>query len=157
MNENLPLVKILEWKAKILVVDDDENILLSIKEILSQKGYLVDTAISGEEALQKLKEKFYNLIIIDIVLPDIDGLDLIEKVADTLPKMRKVVITGYASLENAVKALNLGANAYIMKPLSPIKLLEIVDKELRLQKEELMKLQKDVIAYVTKNAASHTG
>jgi len=157
MNENLPLVKILEWKAKILVVDDDENILLSIKEILSQKGYLVDIAISGEEALQKLKEKFYNLIIIDIVLPDIDGLDLIEKVADTLPKMRKVVITGYASLENAVKALNLGANAYIMKPLSPIKLLEIVDKELRLQKEELMKLQKDVIAYVTKNAASRNG
>ncbi|MCX8182664.1 MAG: response regulator [Candidatus Methanomethyliaceae archaeon] len=138
--------------ARILVIDDDENILYSIKEILSKEGYIVHTAISGEEALQKLKDNFYNLVIIDIRLPDIDGLELIKKFKDTLPKMRKVIITGYASLENAIKAINLGANVYIMKPLSPNILLEVIDKELRLQKEELAELQNNVVSYAIKEA-----
>ena len=138
----------MEEKAKILVIDDDEFILSSIKEILSQNGYLVHTAKDGEEMLNKLKERVYNLILLDIVLPDIDGLDLIERLTDTLPRMRKVIITGYASLENAVRALNLGANAFIMKPISPKELIEVVQKELKFQRDELEDLQDGMAEYV---------
>lgn len=140
----------MEERAKILVIDDDESILESVKEILSQNGYIVHTAKNGQETLQKLEERVYNLILLDIILPDVQGLDLIEKLTDTLPKMRKVIITGYASLENAVRALNLGANAFIMKPISPVELIEVVEKELRLQREELKNLQDNMAEYVRK-------
>lgn len=138
----------MEDKGKILVIDDDEFILNSVKEILSQNGYLVHTAKCGEEMLNKLKERVYNLILVDIVLPDMDGLDLIERLTDTLPRMRKVIITGYASLENAVRALRLGANAFIMKPISPKDLLGVVEKELKLQREELKDLQDGMAEYI---------
>ncbi len=140
----------MEERARILVIDDDESILESAKELLSQQGYLVDTAKSGKETLKKLKKNIYNLLLIDIILPDMQGLDLIEKLTDTLPKICKVVITGYASLDNAVRALNLGAHAFIMKPISPSELLGIVEKELRLQREELSELQNQMAEYVEK-------
>lgn len=149
----------MEERARILVIDDDESILESAKELLSQQGHIVDTAKSGQETLKKLEEKIYNLLIIDIILPDVEGLDLIEKLIDTLPKIRKVIITGYASLDNAVRALNLGAHAFIMKPISPSELLGIVENELRLQKEELLGLQNQMAEYVekeTKNMVKKT-
>ncbi|MEM3532238.1 MAG: response regulator [Candidatus Methanomethyliaceae archaeon] len=138
----------MEGGAKILAVDDDENILCSIKEILTSKGYMVDTVTTGNEALQKLKDNFYNLIIIDIKLPDIEGLNLFEMIKDTLPKIRKVVITGYPSMMNAIKALNLGANVYLMKPISPNKLVEVIEKELKIQRQELADLQNKVVSHV---------
>ncbi|MEM2128874.1 MAG: response regulator [Candidatus Methanomethyliaceae archaeon] len=141
----------MEGGAKILAVDDDENILCSIKEILTSKGYMVDTVTTGNEALQKLKDNFYNLIIIDIKLPDIEGLNLFEMIKDTLPKIRKVVITGYPSMMNAIKALNLGANVYLMKPISPNKLVEVIEKELKIQRQELADLQNKVVSHVIKS------
>jgi DNA-binding NtrC family response regulator len=138
----------LEERSKILVIDDDEYILESVKEILSHAGYLVHTAKSGQEALTKLKDRVYNILLVDIVLPDIEGLDLIERLTDTLPKMRKVIITGYASLENALRALSLGANAFIMKPISPKDLLGVVEKELKSQREELKDLQENMAEYI---------
>ncbi|MBC7112847.1 MAG: response regulator [Candidatus Methanomethyliales bacterium] len=145
----------MEERAKILVIDDDEYILESVKEILSQVGYLVHTTKNGQEALTKLNDSFYNLLLVDIVLPDIDGLDLIERLTDTLPKMRKVVITGYASLENALRALSLGANAFIMKPISPKDLLGVVEKELKLQREELKDLQECMAEYIRNKAKKY--
>jgi two-component system response regulator AtoC len=122
--------------ARILVVDDDESIRTVLTAILEEKGYTVDAAGSGNEGIEKTKTNFYNLALIDIRLPDMDGTQVLAKMKDTSPKMRKVIITGYPAVQNAVDALNKGAHAYIMKPLDMDKVLRIVEEHLKKQEEE---------------------
>jgi len=119
----------------ILVVDDDKNILESFKSILESEGYCVDMVESGREAIEKSKAKFYNLALLDIKLPDMEGTQLLTKLHSDTPRMMKVMVTGYPSLENAVEALNLGADAYIIKPVDPKKLLKVVKEKLTEQEE----------------------
>ena len=122
--------------AKILIIDDEEGIRKSLRNLLEDEGYTVDTAEKGQEAIEKSKEKFYNLALIDIRLPDIDGTKLLKTIKDTTPRMIKMMITGYPSLDNAVQAVNEGADAYIMKPLDPPSLLQKIEEQLKKQKEE---------------------
>jgi len=120
-------------KKHILVVDDDETILKTFKEILESEGYIVDTAKTGREAIEKSKDHFYNLALLDIRLPDMEGTKLLTKMHRNSPKMMKIMVTGYPSLENAVEALNLGADAYVMKPVEPEELLKVVEEKLKEQ------------------------
>jgi two-component system response regulator PilR (NtrC family) len=135
-------------QARILVVDDDESIRKVLTMILEEEGYAVDMAKNGREAIQKCKTKFYNLALIDIRLPDIKGVKLLTKMKDTTPKMRKIIITGYPSLKNAVDALNEGAHAYIMKPFDMPKVLELIRKQLTKQKEEREYSQEKVTEFI---------
>jgi len=119
-----------------LIVDDDESIRKVLKAILEEKGYRVDTADSGKKAIEKTEKAFYNLALIDIRLPDIEGVKLLSKIKETTPKMRKVIITGYPSLQNAVEAVNKGADAYIIKPLNIDEVLALIEEQLKKQREE---------------------
>jgi DNA-binding NtrC family response regulator len=119
----------------ILVVDDDEFILRTIKEVLQLEGYSVNVAETGKEALEKSKTHYYNLALIDIKLPDIEGTKLLDMFEGHSPKMMKVIVTGFPTLDNAVDALNRGADAYVMKPIKAEKLLKIVDQKLTEQEE----------------------
>jgi len=116
-------------------VDDDKVILKSLKDILRSKGYIVDTAETAREAIKKSEAQFYNMALLDIKLQDMEGTELLSKMHKETPRMMKIMITGHASLENAVKSLNLGADAYIMKPVDPEQLLEVVDEKLKEQEE----------------------
>lgn len=120
-------------KPSILVVEDDENIRATLSTILQQKGYHTDTAKNGREAIQKSKAKFFNLALLDIKLPDIEGTELLTKIHDNTPKMVKIMVTGYPSLENAMEALNKGADAYVTKPVKPQQLLSLIEEKLRKQ------------------------
>ena len=122
-------------KPSILIVEDDANIRKTLSAILQQKGYNADTARNGQEALQKSKAKFFNLALLDIKLPDIEGTKLLTTMHESFPKMMKIMITGYPSLENAVEALNLGADAYIIKPVNPKKLLALIKEKLKKQSQ----------------------
>ncbi|RJS80025.1 response regulator [Candidatus Bathyarchaeota archaeon] len=122
-------------KKSILIVDDDRAILSSLEKILQLEGYSVDTAETGREAIEKAKNRFYNLMLLDIKLPDMEGTELLRAVDETEPKMVKIMVTGYPTLENAVKSLNLGADAYLMKPIDPQELLDVVEKKLKEQEE----------------------
>ena len=122
--------------ARILVVDDNENIRKVLTRILEDEGYVVDTAKTGKEAVEKSRTKFYNLALIDIRLPDMEGVELLTKIRDTTPKMRKIIITGYPTLKNAVEAVNKGADAYIMKPFDMKELLSKIKEQLKKQREE---------------------
>ncbi len=122
--------------ARVLIVDDDESIRKTLAEILNAEGYLVDTAESGKEAIQKTKTNFYNLALIDIRLPDMEGTEVLIKMRDTVPKMRKIIITGYPSLQNAVESVNREANAYLLKPFDIKKALETIEEQLRKQRQE---------------------
>ncbi len=123
-------------QARILIIDDDENITQVVAAILEDKGYQVDVANSGNEAIRKSEANHYDLMLIDIRLPDMEGTELLTKIHDTTPKVRKIIVTGYPTLQNAVSAVNSGADAYIMKPFDVEKMLATVAEQLQKQKQE---------------------
>ncbi len=122
--------------AKILVVDDDENIRKTLSTILKNEGYAVDVAQNGNEAIKKAETSAYNVALIDIRLPDMEGIELLTKMKNAVPKTRKIIITGYPTLKNAVAAVNKNADAYLMKPVDIDKLLETIREQLKLQETE---------------------
>ena len=122
--------------SKILVVDDDETIRKTMKAILEDEGYIVDLASTGKEAIDKTEKTVYNLALLDIRLPDMEGVELLKLMKDTVPRTRKIMVTGYPSVQNAIAAVNKQADAYLVKPVDIEKLLETVKKQLELQEEE---------------------
>jgi len=135
-------------KPSILIVEDDADIRETLNTILQQKGYNTDTAKNGQEAIQKSKTKFFNMALLDIKLPDIEGTKLLTTMHETLPKMIKIMVTGYPSLENAVEALNLGADAYIIKPIKPEKLLALIEEKLEKQSQAEKMTEEKVTEWV---------
>ncbi len=121
--------------ARILVVDDDESIRKVLSAVLEENGYVVDTAASGSEAVEKSEVNFYNLALIDIRLPDMEGTALLKAMKDTVPAMVKIIVTGYPSLANAMEAVNRGADAYILKPLVMESVLRTIREHLKRQME----------------------
>jgi len=117
-------------KYRILVIDDDEGIREVFSTILRQRGYEVDTAHNATDAIEKSRSNLYHLALIDIRLPDMEGTKLLELLVDTTPKMKKIIVTGYPSLNNSVEALNQGADGYIMKPVDAITLVSMIEKHL---------------------------
>jgi DNA-binding NtrC family response regulator len=124
-------------KARILVVDDDDCIRESLAMGLELEGFSVDTAKSGKEAVEKSFANFYNLAIIDWRLPDIEGTKLLGKLKETKPKMVKMLLTGYPSMQNAIAALNEGASAFFVKPVDFELLTEKINRCLKEQEETL--------------------
>ncbi len=122
--------------AKILIVDDDENIRNTMKTILEDEGYIVDLAATGSEAVQKTKNAAYNVALLDIRLPDMEGVELLKLIKETVPRTRKIMVTGYPSMQNAISALNKNADAYLIKPIDIENLLSIVKEQLQLQEGE---------------------
>jgi DNA-binding NtrC family response regulator len=123
-------------KPKILVIDDDPAIRNTFQAALKLQGFSIDTAETGKEAIEKSKENFYNLAFIDIRLPDLEGTKLLKKLKDWTPKTRKIIITGYPTMPNAVEAVNKNADAYLIKPVEMEKILETVKDQLKKQEEE---------------------
>ncbi len=134
--------------ARILVVDDDESIREVLKAILEDEGYTVESVDTAKKAIQKTKRKIYNLALIDIRLPDMEGIELLTKMSDTTPKMRKVIITGYPTLQNAVEAVNKGADVYIVKPFDMEKVLETIKEQLKEQEEAKKYSQEKVAEFI---------
>ena len=114
----------------ILVVDDDTTFLKLITRILQQEGYQVDSVETGQEALEKTKENYYSLVLVDRKLPDADGVELLNKIEDTDPKIRKIIFTGFPSIDNIQEAISFGAHAYLTKPIDPQKNIATVKKQL---------------------------
>ena len=84
----------------------------------------MDAVETGQKALEKTKENYYSLVLVDRKLPDADGVELLNKIEDTDPKIRKIIFTGFPSIDNVQTALSLGAHAYITKPVDPKEIIE---------------------------------
>lgn len=122
-------------KGRIIVIDDDEGICKVVAAALKGEGYVVDTASNGKQAIEKSQTNFYNLALVDIRLPDMEGTKLLTAMKETTPEMRKVILTGYPGLENAIDAVNKGAHAYLVKPVNMDELLRTVEEQLKKQIE----------------------
>ncbi|RLA96796.1 MAG: sigma-54-dependent Fis family transcriptional regulator, partial [Deltaproteobacteria bacterium] len=118
-------------KIRILVVDDELIVRESLKGWLKKGGYEVDTAASGPESLEMLELAPYDLLFLDIMMPKMNGLEVLEIVKKRFPETLVVMITAYGSVETAVKAMKNGANDYLMKPFEPETLALLVEKLLQ--------------------------
>jgi len=115
---------------RILVVDDEETVLLTIQGVLELDGYEVDAASTGQQALELVREQFFDLILTDLRLVDIDGLQLLREVHRVSPESLTITLTGYASLDTALKALREGAYDYLIKPCDVLELRTTVKRGL---------------------------
>jgi len=138
--------------ARILVFDDDESVRKVLTSILEEEGYIVDTAKDGKEAIKKSNTNFYNLALIDIRLPDMMGTQLLTAVKETTPKMVRIIVTGYPSLQNAIEALNSGADAYILKPFNVESALKTIKEHLKKQEEAGKYSQEKVAEFIETRA-----
>ena len=112
---------------KILVVDDEEIVLDLLGKVLAKKGYAVETANDGEQALEKVKKEAFNLLIADLKMPRLSGLDLLKELKKTNPYIEVIVITGYPTVEAAVEAIKIGAFDFICKPFDVDAMLATVE------------------------------
>ncbi len=114
--------------VKILIVDDEVNLLQSLGDILRSKGFMVGTARNGLEALDRLKERFFDLVIADLKMPGMGGMELLKVLRERYPQTTVVILTGYGTVKSAVDAIKRGAYNYLVKPFVPDEILLIIQK-----------------------------
>jgi DNA-binding response OmpR family regulator len=114
----------------VLIVDDEKNILLTLSQSLEVLQLETDTATNGEDALTKLKEKDFSLILLDLRMPGIDGMEVLRQVREIRPDIRIIMISAYGTIEVAVEAMKLGAVDFIQKPFSPEEVRALVSRVL---------------------------
>ena len=113
---------------RILVVDDDELVLLALNELLTPEGYEVHPVSSGAEALEDLDQREYDLLVLDIIMPEMDGFELCRRIRErkNYQDTPIVLLTAKSREEDRVKGMEAGANLFLSKPISPDKLLGII-------------------------------
>ena len=119
-------------KTKILVVDDEITVGQSIRKAILSDNYKIDTALSGEEALKKDEKEKYKVIITDLMMPGISGLDLLQTVKQNRAEAIVIMVTGYPTIKTAVQSIKMGAFDYIAKPFTPNELRSLVQRAMRL-------------------------
>ena len=134
--------------VSVLIVDDDAGIRKTLSKILEKEGYLVETVENGQQAIKASNKRFFNVALIDIRLPDMEGTKLLERLKEHEPKMVKIIITGYASLQNAIEAVNKGADGYVLKPFDATELLAMIEKHLEKQRESMKYGEKKVTEFI---------
>ncbi len=116
---------------KILAIDDEQIVRMSCERILRPAGYDIDTSADGPNALKMIDAKRYDLVLTDLKMPNMDGLEVMAEIKKRLPDAKVIIVTGYSTLDNAVKATLTGAYNYIEKPFSPESLLAVVRDALK--------------------------
>jgi DNA-binding response OmpR family regulator len=152
-------------KKPILVVDDEKNIRLTMSQSLEPLEIPVQTAVNGEEALQKLREEPFGLVFLDLKMPGMDGIQVLHRIRDNWPKIRVIIITAHGTIASAVEAMKLGAVDFIQKPFSPGEIRELatrvlereaLDEESAVDYRSLIELTKRHITDRSFAAASET-
>ena len=128
----------------VLVIDDENEVRNNLSVVLTDEGYLVETAENGKIALEKCKKKIFHLALVDINLPDINGTELVQKLKLLLPRMITIIVTGYPTVENAIKAVNQNADGYILKPIKIPELLETITRRLNQEQAKYFRVLREV-------------
>ena len=116
--------------ARILVVDDEEIVIRSCLRVLEGNGYEIDVAHDGHEALRKVESNTYDVMILDIMMPNLGGMEVLRRVKETHPDINVIMITGLSQIDTAVQAMKLGAFDYISKPFEPDEIKLVVERAL---------------------------
>jgi NADH:ubiquinone oxidoreductase subunit E len=124
--------------GKILVVDDEPIVIRSCEKILKSEGYDINSATDGQDAINILQKEDFDLVITDLKMPEVDGIDLIKWLRNSKPQTGVVVITGYPSQETIKDALNLGIIDYLPKPFTPPVLIDVTSKAMRVKQARVL-------------------
>jgi DNA-binding NtrC family response regulator len=130
--------------ASVLIVDDDSGVRDMLSSILEDEGYSVEAVNSGRDAIKTCEKLPFDVALVDINLPDVKGTELLHKLKQLQPKMVKIIITGYPSIENAVTALNEKSDGFISKPFDPQELLEMIKKLIAEKQDDYLQMYKEV-------------
>ncbi len=114
----------------VLVVDDTSEVRLSMADLLREEGFSVDTASDGQEAIDILKTRFFDIVLTDLSMPRKDGMEVLKSVIETSPETICIIITGYGTIKNAVEAIRLGAYDYLTKPVKADEVLVVMERAL---------------------------
>ncbi len=112
-------------KAKVLLVDDEEDFLSTLTERLESRGLKVTTALSGEQALAKVETEGFDLIVLDLAMPGMGGLEALKRIKDKQPDAEIIILSGQGSIKTSIEAMKLGAEDFMEKP---VKITELLDK-----------------------------
>ncbi|MFQ6618101.1 MAG: sigma-54-dependent transcriptional regulator [Fidelibacterota bacterium] len=126
-----------EKGGNILIVDDESIVRVSLTALLSEEGFNVDSAGSGEEALKKVSTGGWDLLMVDIKMPGMDGIELLKKIKGLQPEIPIIIITAYASIGTAVNAMKSGAEDYLVKPFNTDELKFVIQKTINHQKVKI--------------------
>ncbi|MDK2918641.1 MAG: hypothetical protein PWQ37_1374 [Candidatus Petromonas sp.] len=137
---------------KILIVDDEKNIRMTLRHCLKEQNYDIDIAINGDEALNKIQNQKFDLVLLDIKMPGLTGMQVLEKLRNRGNDVNIIMMTAYGTIEKAVEAMKLGAIDFISKPFTPDEIRNIVKDVLSRQelKEEKLENFKDIIEFAKK-------
>jgi DNA-binding NtrC family response regulator len=113
---------------KVLVIDDESVICDACHMVLSERGHRVDRCMTGETGLHAIEQDPYDVVLLDMKLPDIDGMGILKTIREKMPVTCVVVMTGYSTMSNAVEAMKLGAADYLSKPFTDDDLIEAVEE-----------------------------
>ena len=117
-------------KNRILVVDDEEALRTVLSTELSSEGYDVNTAADGSEAIDLVKDNNYDLVLLDIKMPNVDGFEVLKFVKGNKPDIKVIMLTGFADLKNAIESKRLGAEDFVSKPYDLVDLLTTIERVL---------------------------
>jgi len=117
--------------VNILIIDDDEALSSLLASELTPLGYTVDSAFDGEAGIKKVQEKFYDIALLDIHLPKVDGFQVLGFIKDHSPKTRIIILTAYTDVKNAIQSVKLGAKDFIGKPVDLDELVASIDRVLK--------------------------
>jgi len=143
-------------RGKILVLDDEQIVLDSVTRILEEENYEVKTCRRGEDAVEMLKEGGYDILITDLKMPGMDGLQAMEAMNEVDPDLSMIMFTAYSTVDSAVKAMKLGAMDYIRKPFTPDQLVDLVAKVMEGRKQRFEKRYREDTFDEIKTAISST-
>lgn len=141
-------------EVRILVVDDEKNIRLTVTQCLQPQGYTVKTAINGQEALANLEQYDPQLMLLDLQMPGMNGLEVLEKAKELLPDLHVIMVSAHASVDNAVDAMKLGAVDFMQKPFTPKEIRELVARVLGRENVSDLPTDYDSLMSAAKNRIS---
>jgi DNA-binding NtrC family response regulator len=117
-------------KSRVLVVDDEEALRYLLSTELAAEGYEVETAGDGDEAIEAIKQKDYDVVLLDIKMPRVDGFEVLKFIKQNKPEIKVIMLTAYADVKNAIEALKLGASDFVSKPYDLQDILTSINRAL---------------------------
>src|SRR5213594_3377794 len=129
---------------RVLIIDDERPVLMTLDALLKRHGYQVETASTATQGLKLLKSRSPSVVLLDLQLPDVHGLEMLDQIKTELPEVHVIVLTAHDSLHNAIESIKRGAYHFISKPYAPEELLSLVEKEL--EKQSLLREAKTLRA-----------
>ncbi|MFO0751972.1 MAG: response regulator [Thermodesulfovibrionales bacterium] len=115
-------------KGKVLIIDDEEIVRISCRRILVPEGYAVETVKSAEEGFALLAGERFDIVLTDLKMPDVDGIEVLRRVKKDWPEVEVIMITGYQTINTAVQAIKLGAFDYLEKPFTPDGIVSAIER-----------------------------